>query len=339
MKVIIKDIIGHILWKSGFTKPSSYARDKLVVLTFHRVLTEAQRKQYPLPALAVTPEELDWYCSEFTNHFNCGPLTPTYDSWLNNKKSEKPYLAITFDDGQLDNFLNAKPVLDKHNLKATFYVPVQNINTQDSIWHDRLGFAAQACEASGSKQVELTDLTKNYFSTITEADMLGANIIAKAKLITPDKREQLVLEVEDLAGTDIPDWAGMMSWKHLKELLDDGHEIGSHTMSHALLPQLDNDELYFELTESRKILQQKLGIEIESFCYPNGDEDSRIQKAVEKAGYKNAVSTQHGRNDRTVNKYTIKRLCMNPFQLLYNNNKLSNTRLHFRLSGLHPGLK
>jgi len=111
------------------------------------------------------------------------------------------------------------------------------------------------------------------------------------------------------------------------------------TQLYHFLPQLDNDELYFELTESRKILQQKLGIEIESFCYPNGDEDSRIQKAVEKAGYKNAVSTQHGRNDRTVNKYTIKRLCMNPFQLLYNNNKLSNTRLHFRLSGLHPGLK
>jgi len=337
-KYLLRDLIYQLFWKLGFTKPSSYARGKLAVITFHRVLTEEQRRHYPLPNLAVTPEELDWLCSAFKKYFECGPFTTMYNRWLSDEKSKKPFLAITFDDGQLDNFIQAKPILAKHKLCATFYVPVQFINTQTSIWHDRLGFSVMACVASDVKKAQLISICKTHLDEEMVTKNLVKNIIRRTKYIHPLKRERLVLEVEKLANSTIPKWSRMMSWVQIKELHDAGHEIGSHTMSHALLPQLDDDTLSYEVNESRKVIEQQLGTSIDSFCYPNGDMDDRVQHVVSSAGYKNAVTTQWGLNCSSTEKYVIKRFDIDAFQLLSNNN-LSDSHLHFRLSGMHPSLR
>ena len=76
----------------------------------------------------------------------------------------------------------------------------------------------------------------------------------------------------------------MMSWEQIKELQKSGHEIGSHSMTHALLPQLDLKSIEWEVSESRRQLGEILDFESESFCYPNGDQDKRVRSAVQSAG-------------------------------------------------------
>jgi peptidoglycan/xylan/chitin deacetylase (PgdA/CDA1 family) len=86
----------------------------------------------------------------------------------------------------------------------------------------------------------------------------------------------------------------MMSADHARELAEAGFEIGSHTLNHAHLPSLDDDQLRAEVADSRHKLEDLIGREVTSFSYPYGDFDTRVLAAAASAGYRNAVSTKLG---------------------------------------------
>ena len=116
------------------------------------------------------------------------------------------------------------------------------------------------------------------------------------------------------------------SWEDIKNALKEGFEIGSHAMSHAPLSTLDNKSLKQEVELSKKILEDKLGVEITTFCYPYGDYDDRVIDAVKEAGYKLAFSVNSGHIKKGDDPYLLKRIHMrhntNVFRLLLKLSKL-----------------
>jgi peptidoglycan/xylan/chitin deacetylase (PgdA/CDA1 family) len=86
-----------------------------------------------------------------------------------------------------------------------------------------------------------------------------------------------------------------MSWTELAELAEAGWEIGSHTRTHARLPQLTRDELDDELQGSRTDIEEQLGRPCRSLAYPFGAHDARVVEAARRAGYETAAATLPGR--------------------------------------------
>ena len=78
----------------------------------------------------------------------------------------------------------------------------------------------------------------------------------------------------------------VMSQRQISELSDDGFEILSHTVSHSLLTQMSEDKLRFELTESKKKLEEMVQCEVVGISYPHGAHDRRVCSAAKDAGYK-----------------------------------------------------
>jgi peptidoglycan/xylan/chitin deacetylase (PgdA/CDA1 family) len=76
----------------------------------------------------------------------------------------------------------------------------------------------------------------------------------------------------------------VMSWDHAAELKTAGWEVGSHTKSHPLLTQVDDDRLRRELEESREEIERRLG-SCTSVAYPFGVADERVAAAAAAAGY------------------------------------------------------
>jgi peptidoglycan/xylan/chitin deacetylase (PgdA/CDA1 family) len=97
-----------------------------------------------------------------------------------------------------------------------------------------------------------------------------------------------------------------MNWSQLKELLNSGMEIGSHTMSHPNLKKLNSSQLIYEIEKSKTILEKNLNYRIEVFAYPYGIFDSRIIEAVGKANYRMARTTVFGLDQNIENWYTLK---------------------------------
>ena len=88
-----------------------------------------------------------------------------------------------------------------------------------------------------------------------------------------------------------------LSWEHLKEMARLGHDIGSHTVTHANLGKLSAKQAWFEMLDSRRTIEDRLGRPCRFFAYPfGGPDDLRPEYAplIERAGYHGAVSAFGG---------------------------------------------
>jgi peptidoglycan/xylan/chitin deacetylase (PgdA/CDA1 family) len=71
----------------------------------------------------------------------------------------------------------------------------------------------------------------------------------------------------------------------LRDLLSEGFEIGAHGFSHKLLWNLSREELSKEISPCRPILEDILGSQVRTFCYPKGRYDSNTIRVLKEAGY------------------------------------------------------
>ncbi|MGC9359645.1 MAG: polysaccharide deacetylase family protein [Anaerolineae bacterium] len=76
-----------------------------------------------------------------------------------------------------------------------------------------------------------------------------------------------------------------IGWEQLQELVNIGCVIGSHSYNHENLRDLDQEGLRYEVVDSKTTLEERLGISIDSFCYPYGSYDQRTLDLLSEEGY------------------------------------------------------
>jgi peptidoglycan/xylan/chitin deacetylase (PgdA/CDA1 family) len=85
-------------------------------------------------------------------------------------------------------------------------------------------------------------------------------------------------------------------------------ELGGHTLTHANLAKLSNEQKKTEITDCRTQLEQQFSTKVSSFAYPFGiydDEDVALTKA---AGYSSAVTTEAGITQEDADIFRLKRV-------------------------------
>lgn len=336
-----RNSVASLLSLMGLTKPERRGRSLLSIATFHRVLSEADRQTYPFPGLVVTPDELDIFLTYLKEHFDCGALATQHERYLSAEVPARPLLAITFDDAQHDNYSNARPVLARHQVKATFFVPVVAVERQELLWHDRLGFAILTLlkQAHGGQERLMEILAVAGMPVSSGPRSLVGRVVQASKGLTLDARLRLVDVLSEASGAaQAPGFARVMTFEELAELAADGHEIGSHSMTHCMMPECDDRALTYEVEESRHVLQARLEQPIESFCYPNGNSDARTACAVSKAGYRRGVTTAWGYNGQDADRFQLRRFDMVAKHVQDSNGQFLPDLLAFRMSGFYPGL-
>ena len=101
-----------------------------------------------------------------------------------------------------------------------------------------------------------------------------------------------------------------LSWDEIKKMQASNLiVIGSHTLDHPYLPEVKSEvELKRQIFDSKKILEQALGVGVDLFCYPAGRFNAHIKDLVIQAGYKLAVATGLGNRFSNQDVYLIKRV-------------------------------
>lgn len=100
----------------------------------------------------------------------------------------------------------------------------------------------------------------------------------------------------------------LLNATELRVMQANGMEIGSHTVSHVRLPEIDDIRLIQELTSSKAALEDILGHAVDSFAYPYGAWDARCANAAQAAGYCAACTTRTGWAMRDGDPYRLRRL-------------------------------
>jgi peptidoglycan/xylan/chitin deacetylase (PgdA/CDA1 family) len=110
---------------------------------------------------------------------------------------------------------------------------------------------------------------------------------------------------------DLPDGLAkirLMSDKQILEMHTAGHEIGSHSMSHARLTQLPRSSAWDEISRSRMLLEMLLNAPIKTFAYPYGLVNQTLKNMVADAGYSLACSTYTGPGKFGVDPFELRRM-------------------------------
>jgi peptidoglycan/xylan/chitin deacetylase (PgdA/CDA1 family) len=109
----------------------------------------------------------------------------------------------------------------------------------------------------------------------------------------------------------------LMSREHRKAFVASGWEIGAHTLAHPDLSKLDEVLARREICESKRALEEELGIDIVSFAYPFGQYSSRIKAMVEEAGFSFGIATDSGGITIEDDRFAVFRVNMFPNETLF----------------------
>ena len=123
--------------------------------------------------------------------------------------------------------------------------------------------------------------------------------------------------------------ASLLNDRQIQEMIEGGIEFGSHTMNHKKLTLCSTEEAEVEITESKKMLEQRLQTEIISFGYPYGQLNEQIKQQVIAAGYTFGIATDSGRRNIWADLFKIRRMMIFPHASLFSFWKKTSGRYHW----------
>jgi peptidoglycan/xylan/chitin deacetylase (PgdA/CDA1 family) len=100
----------------------------------------------------------------------------------------------------------------------------------------------------------------------------------------------------------------LADWPALRSLVGRGFECGGHSMSHPRLPLLPPDTCAWELSESKRVIEEQLGQEVAHLAYPYGGYSPGIRTLARETGYRTACSTRGGLSGRHDDRYALRRI-------------------------------
>ena len=112
-------------------------RREVVILLYHRVSDHFR------DGVTVGIEQFDRQMSFVAERYPIASIEDVVRGNLPKNTGGKPVVAVTFDDGYLDNFENAVPILLRYGIPAAFFVSTGKIESEEGFDHDlnKLGYA------------------------------------------------------------------------------------------------------------------------------------------------------------------------------------------------------
>ena len=317
----IKQLILSILFQLGFVRLwCFFRRKKVTIITFHGVMDNSVQAEWEPLRPRISRKDFDSSLRLFKNYFNFITMSRAVDIMNGKTAPIDNSCVVTFDDGQLNNYTQAMPILRKYSIPAIFYPATKFIDQGVPYWFDRLDYAIQLKKNHGTA-IKVAGQQVVIDQSSREANKESLNKIIKGlkELNMPDETfketvDSIISRLELEGGKSIDtfasndDWAGAMTWDQVIECANSSDiEIGSHTVNHVRLAHSKNDTISFELSESKRRIESKTGKLCPHFCFPNGAWNYDSVKLLRNHGYQSAVTSDSGSNKQGSNVYTLKR--------------------------------
>lgn len=302
----MKQAMLRLMRRSGMFAPFRIMnRHKFLILTYHR-FSEVEDGR------STSKQSFDEHLEYLTANYTLMPLSRV--AQLIEKGEKVPFRAgaITIDDGFSDSYEIAFPLLKKHRIPATLFVVTDFVDQKAWVWTDKLRYLTKHARVD-VKNLEFSGHTLAIDLDGPSSRMSAASRMNSILKTFPDSlKESALLEIATGLGVDLPklppDEYAPVTWTQVHEMEAEGVEIGSHTVTHPILPNTTDQQLDRELQGSRARLEEVLNHPVTLFCYPNGSFDQRVEMATAKAGYKCAVSTNPGLNEVHENLFALRRV-------------------------------
>lgn len=306
--------------RSAVRRVCGWGRPRGVILLYHRV---AELERDP-QLLSVSPRHFQEHL-EVMRRVGDPTELRGWGRALKGGAGKRIRIFVTFDDGYADNWVNARPLLERHETPATVFVTSGFVGGQREFYWDELERVVLSDEGCATRsQVIIGDEKFSWrgegagrapdrsigrgddrWNVLCQADRsprqrLYRRLCHLLRPLPDAARASAMAVLRGWAG--LPGRArpthGVMTAQELRALGEGGLiEVGAHTVTHPMLSALTREEQEAEVGRSKAELEAVVGRPVRAFSYPYGsrvDFNHGTIEAVRAAGFEYACANVEG---------------------------------------------
>ncbi|WP_222564849.1 polysaccharide deacetylase family protein [Novilysobacter antarcticus] len=282
----------------------------VLILNYHRV-GDGSRSIHDRDLWSASSEAFDAQLAFLKTHSDVIGLDDI-ESALSRRGSR--HVAITFDDGYLDNYELAYPLLRKHRLPAAFFIATGFIDEPCLPWWDEIAMLVRTTTVG---QLDLPEWIPGplLLRPGERAGVIRA-LLSAYKAAPGEEAARLLDSLREQArcGSNVaPVAKHWMDWKMIRDMAANGMTIGGHTVHHPVLSRRSLAQQRAEISGCAARLRAELGQTMDYFAYPVGSPDAfdeRTRQCLQDAGVRLAFSYYGGIATRNSPRYDIPRVAV-----------------------------
>lgn len=287
---------------------------RVLILSYHRPVADLGAEEgKTVPTMTISRATFRKQLEVLAEGHDLVSLDTALDVLEGKAQARRDLAVITFDDGYRGVYQHAFPVMREMGVPGIVYVPSGYVGTRKRMLHDRLWDALARMEKRrlSVNAVGLTGAPFEWLRAASDGAFATGKILER--LISLHSSAQLT-QVADaleerlgLRGQPALDGHLNMSWEQLRELAANGVEIGAHTVDHTVLTHEPLEEAARDLARCKADLEAGLKLPVRHFAYCNGWYSPGLAQALQKLGFRSAVTTEDLPNLPGVDPFALKR--------------------------------
>jgi len=300
--------LAETLERLGLLRPLKLLHDRgrsaLTVLAYHRVVPLDAGCPYPLDVelISATPEGFAWQMDYIRHNMTPVSLGRVLEHLSGGEPLPPDAVAVTFDDGFSDTYSRAFPILRRHRIPASVFVTTGYVDSREPFWFELI---AQIVMRVAPRSISLPESPRALprGSSQMHRRRCLQELLSILKSLPNERRMQLISQWSErfapFIDPSVTNMARPLTWLEIEEMSDCGIDFGSHTVTHPNLTRVRDEELMWELSESKRVLEQRVGRDVRTLAYPIGTRsayDVRVMEAARRCGFGLAVSYVPGAN-------------------------------------------
>ncbi|HTB05405.1 MAG TPA: glycosyltransferase [Bacteroidia bacterium] len=285
-KTSVRKQVFRVLTKIGLLRLLMFfnrASGKVPILVFHRVAIERDPFWPPLK-----PHEFEAIIKKISNYYR---FINTDELLSGSAKQLKKACLVMFDDGYLDFYSYALPIIKKYNVPVTMFLSANNTLAQDAIWTQQIDAAVLN---TNKKRISIKIRQVDYTFELSSLPRKSASSGQIRNLLInlhPEEFNEALSFIKRELEYDPASVASLMNYDQINQIKDTV-SFQSHSFTHKFLPSLSEDELKEELERSKMVIENKINQQVNYIAYPIGGWNQLVAK-VAKRFYKAAFAVDN----------------------------------------------
>jgi peptidoglycan/xylan/chitin deacetylase (PgdA/CDA1 family) len=292
-------IHGAIDWSGRPHQRRQQLRGSLIILTYHSFCTDWPRGLFNSLPIDRFERQLRFLRENFT----LVSLEQGLTYLQQGQSDDRPWVAITIDDGFQDNYTHAWPVLQQHSVPATIFLATDFIDTGRPPWPTQL---VEVLERTQLQKIEAP--FKATLDSLAARSAVARQIKKEWSPLPPMERFEKLKELREHLRVDEAPNNFPLTWAQVHEMQSGGIRFGSHTVYHSILSEVDQTVVAQELRDSKHRIEAELQEPCALFAYPDGKHNGLSKAALGLCGYQAAVTQDPGCNNNTNEWLELKRI-------------------------------
>lgn len=287
-------VLQRFLWLSGLFELYLCLTGKngAIILMYHSIIN-SKNDNFIDQTYAMNVDDFERQMKFLFKHRYVISMDELSQKLTEGETPKRGTVVITFDDGYLDNYELAAPILKKYNLPATIYLATGYVSRSEPQWIDQLYciFRTRTHHNLSLKEKG----TCKYFDLRKKCELHRAHSVIVSQLIESDQEERVFLlshiRNELKPSNEMPRIT--LNWDEIKKMIEEypNIEIGAHTNEHISLTTMDQDLIIEDITTCKREIESQLGYSPRHFTYPYGRSNPEVRSIVEFMGFKSAAVT------------------------------------------------